>query len=350
MGTDPQIKDKTGTIIRDEDDDDLELLEEDIMSSSVNGIPEIDFSNRVNQLLIKDMKLAIVIKLLGKNIGYATLQNKIHSLWKLILPFPLMDIENGYYLTTFQNVEDFERVLSQGPWIVYREYLTVYLWSIEFNLSQPYLNMVMAWIRLPGLPGHMVAISTLIMEFGEDSQEWRSTLILERPFRRKFLINGVPQRIEYEGLPTVCFSCGHYGHTQDLCPKSVTTQKPSKENFLDKEPVSENRPELSENNSTNSSGDYDPWMLVKKHNQPWSKEHQNKNEAGNVACPIEAKNGPSPTGQLQQRLDKQSPASPRSNKQTQPKMFGPNASLKRDRSDSNSRKNDLPGAMQTKSG
>ncbi|PPS17979.1 hypothetical protein GOBAR_AA02608 [Gossypium barbadense] len=66
-----------------------------------------------------------------------------------------MDIENGYYLAKFHNPVDFERVLSQGPWIAYGQYLTVQPWSIEFNPSQHYPNMVMAWILLPRLPGHM---------------------------------------------------------------------------------------------------------------------------------------------------------------------------------------------------
>ncbi|KAK5793166.1 hypothetical protein PVK06_034304 [Gossypium arboreum] len=91
----------------------------------------------------------------GRNIGYRTLQNKIHSLWRSNQLFQLMDIENGYYLAKFHNPVDFERVLSQGPWIAYGQYLTVQPWSIEFNPSQPYPNMVMAWILLPGLPGHM---------------------------------------------------------------------------------------------------------------------------------------------------------------------------------------------------
>ncbi|MBA0586311.1 hypothetical protein Gorai_017055, partial [Gossypium raimondii] len=56
MGTGLQINDKTETSTRDEDDDDLDLREDDIVRTSVNGIPAIEFSNRVNQLLIKDME------------------------------------------------------------------------------------------------------------------------------------------------------------------------------------------------------------------------------------------------------------------------------------------------------
>ncbi|MBA0812979.1 hypothetical protein Gohar_026880, partial [Gossypium harknessii] len=37
------------------------------------------------------------------------------------------------FLAEFQSFEYFERVLSQGPWIIYGQYLTVQPWSIEFD-------------------------------------------------------------------------------------------------------------------------------------------------------------------------------------------------------------------------
>ncbi|MBA0693789.1 hypothetical protein Goari_004138 [Gossypium aridum] len=68
---------------------------EDIVRSSINGIPAIYFSERINQILIKDMEHTVVIKLLGRNIGYAALQKKICTLWRLSETFRLMYIENG---------------------------------------------------------------------------------------------------------------------------------------------------------------------------------------------------------------------------------------------------------------
>ncbi|MBA0548983.1 hypothetical protein Golob_020044 [Gossypium lobatum] len=73
----------------------------------------------------------------------------------LTQPFQLMDVENGYFLAKFQNSEDFEKVLCQGLWIVYDQYLTVQPWTVDFSTTQAYLSMAMAWIRLPSLPGHL---------------------------------------------------------------------------------------------------------------------------------------------------------------------------------------------------
>lgn len=40
---------------------------------------------------------------------------------------------------------------------------------------------------------------------------------LEKPFVSQNLVNGMVQRVEFELLPTIYFSCGQFGHIQDLC-------------------------------------------------------------------------------------------------------------------------------------
>ncbi|MBA0679727.1 hypothetical protein Goari_011480, partial [Gossypium aridum] len=100
-----------------DEEDDFVFVEGDITSSFVNGIPSINFFDKVNQFLIKDMANIMVINLLGRNIG----------------------------------------VLSQVPWIIYGQYLMVQPWSIEFDLAQPFPSVVMPWIIFPGLPGYIFA-------------------------------------------------------------------------------------------------------------------------------------------------------------------------------------------------
>ncbi|KAK5841946.1 hypothetical protein PVK06_004272 [Gossypium arboreum] len=138
-----------------EEDEDFELSTDDMERSIINGVPSINFSDRITQILINHMQLTIVIKLLGRNIGYNALQNKVTALWKPSQPFNLMNVENGYFLAKFKNPDDYERVLCQGPWVVFGQYLTVQPWTIDFKPLQPYLRTVMAWIRFPGLFGHM---------------------------------------------------------------------------------------------------------------------------------------------------------------------------------------------------
>ncbi|KAK5773018.1 hypothetical protein PVK06_049321 [Gossypium arboreum] len=106
-------------------DEDFILLDDDIIRTNVNRIPTIEFSDRVKEILYKEMEMTVVLKLLGRNISYSVLFNRITSLWRPIQPFQLMDIENGYFLAKFQNREDYDKVLTQGPWIIFGQYLIV---------------------------------------------------------------------------------------------------------------------------------------------------------------------------------------------------------------------------------
>lgn len=45
--------------------------------------------------------------------------------------------------------------LSQGPWIIYGQYLTVQPWTKFLNLKKSYLSIVLAWIRMLGLSRFM---------------------------------------------------------------------------------------------------------------------------------------------------------------------------------------------------
>ncbi|KAK5786057.1 hypothetical protein PVK06_040684 [Gossypium arboreum] len=104
LGNDIRISNKTGLLSPDAGvDEDMEFLEGDIHRSFVNGILAIYFSERIQQILFKEMELTVVLKLLGRNIDYRALTNRIHSLWNPSKPFHLMDIENGYYLAKFQS-------------------------------------------------------------------------------------------------------------------------------------------------------------------------------------------------------------------------------------------------------
>ncbi|MBA0591138.1 hypothetical protein Gorai_019823 [Gossypium raimondii] len=93
----------------------FELLKGEVSMTMVNGIPTISFSGHIKEILFKEMELTIILKLLGRSIGYNAFHNRILSIWKLAKPFHLMDITNGCFLVKFQDNEDYNRVLTQGP-------------------------------------------------------------------------------------------------------------------------------------------------------------------------------------------------------------------------------------------
>lgn len=74
----------------DEDETDyIQIMDEDVLITLLNGSPANDFSDRIRQILFRDMENTMVLKLLGRNIGFSVLQNKIYSLWKPMAPIHL---------------------------------------------------------------------------------------------------------------------------------------------------------------------------------------------------------------------------------------------------------------------
>ncbi|KAH1032556.1 hypothetical protein J1N35_044730 [Gossypium stocksii] len=106
------------------------------------------------------MESMMVVQLLGRNIGYGALHNRILNLWKPLQPFRLMDVANGYYLVRFQSMGDYEMALNCGPWIVFGHYLTVQPWMVNFDPLRPFPNGILAWIYFLGQLGDTINLSS----------------------------------------------------------------------------------------------------------------------------------------------------------------------------------------------
>ena len=93
----------------------------------------------------------MVIKLLGKSIGYLALKDMLKCLRKTTADFDVMSTGNGYFMVKFDNSEDREKVIGGRPWLVQDHYLAVKEWSPEFNPSDNYFGRTMVWVRLSRL-------------------------------------------------------------------------------------------------------------------------------------------------------------------------------------------------------
>lgn len=114
-------------------------------------MPSISFSQKIHVQLIKPWQYTVVIKLLGRSIGYRALYNRLGALWSLTLEFSFIDLENEYFLVSFKTEGDVQFVLAQGPWIIMGHYLIVQPWSPQFDSSKEKIESIIAWIRLPGM-------------------------------------------------------------------------------------------------------------------------------------------------------------------------------------------------------
>lgn len=163
--------------------------------------------------------------------------------------FELVDLPNNFYVFTTTNMEVKRRLLFDGPWIIQGHYLAVQRWSPNFNRFCSKVQKVAIWVRIPILPIHcyseevLLELSNLI---GKAIKVDLNTLAhctdkknvvergkfarvsvevdLSKKLQSRFVIRTRIFTVEYEGLDTICFKCGKYGHNQESCLINVNPE------------------------------------------------------------------------------------------------------------------------------
>ncbi|KAL4318474.1 hypothetical protein GQ457_18G006260 [Hibiscus cannabinus] len=137
-------------------------------------ICDIDVELQENNVVIVhkqiDVKLSksLIVRLLGKSIGYRALNNRIYALWALMGEVNLIDLYNDYYFVRFSMEDNYDKILG---WFDYLDYRTDTI------------------------------IRTCFSKCG------RFTRLVIMVDRDKPLIPGLIS----------CFGCGKYGHSKDVC-------------------------------------------------------------------------------------------------------------------------------------
>ena len=87
--------------------------------------PIIKMTKEEKIRIMRLWRRTLIIKLLGRNIGYNLLYRKIHELWKPKASVDLVSIDNGFFSIRFSSEEDYEFTKYKGPWMIFNHYLTV---------------------------------------------------------------------------------------------------------------------------------------------------------------------------------------------------------------------------------
>ncbi|KAL4346707.1 hypothetical protein GQ457_17G013560 [Hibiscus cannabinus] len=102
------------------------------------------------------------------SIGYRALKNRIQSLWSPMGEVSLINFDNDYFSVHFALTEDYDKVLSGGPLMVYGRKVIL----IDFNTTEGHI-------------GHSARLVVVVN--------------LDEPLIPRIMIDGIYQVIEYEG-------------------------------------------------------------------------------------------------------------------------------------------------------
>ncbi|KAL8150574.1 hypothetical protein V2J09_020382 [Rumex salicifolius] len=190
--------------------------------------PSIKITAEERERIRKPWKDAIIIKVLDKQLGYMYLRRKLQQKWGPKGQFLMADIGNDFYVVKFTNMDDLKFVLSQGPWLIGDNYLTIQRWRPNFIAEEEKLQFIAAWIRIPNLSMEYFDSGVLTMigkhvgrvlkidkttAMGERGRFTRLCVEVdtEKPLLSKFKMIGRIWRIQYEGFKMICFNCGKLG-------------------------------------------------------------------------------------------------------------------------------------------
>lgn len=114
--------------------------------------PNVLIPEKEKQRLNRKWERSLFVKLMGKVIREDYLLLKL-QIWGLHgEQFELIDVGSGYFLVKFRKLDDYEVVLTGGPWMIMDHYLAVQPWKEDFEPDVEQITRIAAWVRISRLP------------------------------------------------------------------------------------------------------------------------------------------------------------------------------------------------------
>lgn len=97
------------------------IKQEDSEESTRNQkqlIPVVQVSDVELVQWFKDRSLTLIINVLGKEVNFRVLENKVKCDWARTGAVEIIDMSRGYYVVCFKEEADYKHVLFEGLWMV----------------------------------------------------------------------------------------------------------------------------------------------------------------------------------------------------------------------------------------
>ncbi|GMP37591.1 hypothetical protein CsSME_00009200 [Camellia sinensis var. sinensis] len=120
----------------DEEMDNEDETEDASENQGIASNPIIKLPATLLKKVREPWKKCLIVRLLGKNIGYNLFVNRIRKLWNLQADFETLDIGNGFFIVKLEMMEDYSKVFTGGPWVVMDRYVTVQKRQPDFKLDE----------------------------------------------------------------------------------------------------------------------------------------------------------------------------------------------------------------------
>ncbi|XP_019200283.1 PREDICTED: uncharacterized protein LOC109193913 [Ipomoea nil] len=286
--TDTPIQDWAKEAVKDSFERD-NIAEESEMEEDLADFnnPVIPISEEEKERIRRPWSRSLIVKVLGRRIGYVYLLQRLQNIWRPEASFELITLSQDYYIAHFESLRDYEFAKFEGPWCIMDHYVIVKEWEPNFDPYCDTTEKLLVWVRFPALPIEYFEEQFLIKIAKRVGRpiitDTTTSLIskgnfarvclevdISKPLRSKITLEEKAWPIEYEGLHLVCFKRGRYGHRLNQCgmknsggsqdqagntnpQNEANSSNPSKKDTHLQQQTS-SRPDLST--------DFGSWMLV----------------------------------------------------------------------------------------
>ncbi|KAJ1394588.1 Endonuclease/exonuclease/phosphatase superfamily [Sesbania bispinosa] len=114
--------------------------------------PLVRLTQLENEAIRIPWKRSLLEKLLGKHMSLRYFHALLLKLWRQKGNMEVIDIDYEYFVIKFEDFDDLQHVLDDGPWMLADHYIVIKRWQPSFFPIEDDLRHVAVWVRIPGLP------------------------------------------------------------------------------------------------------------------------------------------------------------------------------------------------------
>ncbi|CAL1410373.1 unnamed protein product [Linum trigynum] len=259
-------------------------LEEGFDGEEDPTCPPIYFTATGEREYCRKLRSALIVKPLGRIVSYTAVSIRLNTIWGKAGGIQVTSMKNGYFLVRFTSGMDYDRAVTNGPWMIGPNYLSVHMWDKNFDPYNHEISSTLVWARLLDILihyFHQEAMMKIGRRIGRPIRIDEATrtaarsdyarvcvqVDLTRPLLSKFSIRGKKYFIQYEGLENICLNCGTYAEKWGC--SCVKSQAPMEAEHTVQEPT----PAANQNEPL-----YGEWMIAKR-----KPRTQKKDQGANVS-------------------------------------------------------------------
>ena len=238
--------------VGDDDKEELPNQEEDIeqqiqLDDTQPGVDdgqtddtwEIRLTPELKNQLAGPWKISVILKLIGRPLGYQALQTRLADIWRPTGTTHLIDLGYGFFIMHFDVLKDYHHALMDGPWFVGDQYLHVQTQETDFHPQIAKISTTAVWICLEQLPIEYYHPEFLKHVRKKLGKLLKFDAITSAAIRGRYarvcvqinMANSLPKHVKigffqqdivYENLPMLNYRCSRLDHRETHCSEGMS--------------------------------------------------------------------------------------------------------------------------------